>query len=443
MIRKLILKLLLAGILITACRKNEIERSSAEKQSLKEKVMAFIDAKKEKAGEQAKATIDQLKESIDWNDFSTSYEPFFKHQQTAFTIKNESVSARTGEDTYTCLFVRQNSIGTVVNISTLEITIPDGNTGNLGSLALSLVNNDMQSYSGTMTRRNLYGYYIYQIEIENGTAEKFRRMKKGNTGGKGQLAELTETCVDWYWQTYENGILISEVFLFSDCSQGVEEGGSGNNGTGGNQSNSNPCNEVDSLAENGDFQARLDTLRQGWGNNFEIGYSYTGSPATGYNFIKYQGLPGAGVEVPTNGPVRGIIHNHNISEPFSIFSPDDLRRMYQVFYNNQADTGFSFTLVTNNTSYVLKVDNLAAFMQFGQNNLLDNASFFWFSYSIYTGYDIKENNPAGSNELGFLRMLSGMNTGLKLFAGSEDFETWDLKGVDPFNPNNIVTLNCQ
>lgn len=81
-------------------------------------------------------------------------------------------------------------------------------------------------------------------------------------------------------------------------------------------------------------------------------------------------------------------------------------------------------------------------MQFGSSQLLDPASFVNFSFLTYQGYDINENNPPPSNELGFLRMLTGMNTGLKLFSGSADFQNWDMKGVDPFNPNNIVILNC-
>ena len=40
-------------------------------------------------------------------------------------------------------------------------------------------------------------------------------------------------CIDWYWQTYENGILIDEEYLYTTCDCVVTGGGGGNGNSGG------------------------------------------------------------------------------------------------------------------------------------------------------------------------------------------------------------------
>ena len=433
--KKLLIVSFLIGILIISCQKNVIDQLPTGNKSLKEKVIAFMDTKKNKVGEQAKATIEELKGDIDWSDFSTSSSPFFKRNQTVFKIKKENIAAKTSENTYTCLYVTQNSSGNIVNVNTLELTVPNTGTVNLNSLALNLVNNNLQTYTGTLTKRNLSGYYIYEIEIENGQAERFRFMKKRNAGGKGQATELTATCVDWYWQTYENGVLVSEVFLFQDCSMGVEEGGSGSGGGGGTNTYDTPCDKADSLEGDAGLKAYLSALHGVTDSSFEVGFVRGHSPL---GFSTYQLIQGAvgNPSLPNlsfTEPIDGLYHSH-FSGGFSIFSPGDIRTMYNIYSDQMASPGFTFAVTTQTGTYVLYVDNVQQFLQYGQAHLADEASFNDFQIGTYVTNGIYESGTQLGNEIGFLKMLRDENMGLKLIEGTgTNFENWNVRGLGPIN----------
>lgn len=391
MTKQLLIGGFVMALIAISCKKNVVNEQPLESGSLKEKVIAFMDAKKNKVGETAKATIEKLKASIDWSDFSVSTSPFFKNGQTTFKIKKENTTARVSEDTYTCLYVNQNNSGNVLFVSTLEITIPNGSSGNLNSLALNLVNNNMQAYTGTLTKRNLSGYYIYEIEINNGTAEAFRYMKKRNTGGRSEEVGRTATCVDWYWQTYENGVLVSEVFLFQDCSMGVEEGGSGSGGGGGTNTYDTPCDKADSLEGDAGLKAYLSALHGVTDSSYEVGFVRGHSPL---GFSTYQLIQGAvgNPSLPNlsfSEPIDGLYHSH-FSSGFSIFSPGDIRTMYNIYLDQMASPGFTFAVTTQTGTYVLYVDNVQQFLQYGQAHLADEASFNDFQIGTYVTNGIYE-----------------------------------------------------
>ncbi len=197
MSKKIIAGSLLLSILIISCQKNSSEKLNTKSATLKDKVIAFMDAKKTRVGDAAKVTIENLKNNIDWTDFSTSVSPVFKEKQTAFRIKKESNSySRVSTNTYTCLYVTQNANGRLVGTSTLEIDVTSGNNNKLNSLALGLVNNNLQGYNGALVKKNLSGYYIYEIDINNGTPSAYKYMKKETRVEEGNwLAELSHVLI--------------------------------------------------------------------------------------------------------------------------------------------------------------------------------------------------------------------------------------------------------
>lgn len=74
----------------------------------------------------------------------------------------------------------------------------------------------------------------------------FKQKEKNKNDNTSNTAP-EEICIDWYWQHYENGILIWEVYLFTECYEvgGGGGGGSGGGGGGGNHGNCVVnCNEV-------------------------------------------------------------------------------------------------------------------------------------------------------------------------------------------------------
>lgn len=433
---------LLFIIIVTtsSCRKNISERSPIPDKGLKEKVIDYIEAKKRKVSDSAKIVIENIKSSIDWLDYATATAPRTTNKQTTFTVnRNKSVN-RISSDTYTCLYVIQNYLGNIVSVSTLEIDVPANAAGSLNSLALSLVNNNMLNYTGALTKRNLSGYYIYEIDINNGVPAAYKYMKKKNVQGN-----RIESCVDWYWQTYENGILVSEVYLFTDCSQGVEEGGSGGSGgTGsGNPSDSTitPCAKADSLNNDTGLQTYLNALGSVTDSSVECGVvKGPGTFGTTYQVIYGNSnepyLPG----ISPTSPIFGIYHSH-FAGGFSIFSPQDIRYLYNLYKDHMADSSFVFAVTTQTGSYVLHVNNVQNFLNYGDAHLQDEASFNYFQWTTYAANLIWETGTHDGNEAGFLRLLNAENMGVTLFSCDDPaLNDWKVKGLN--NYNSPINMPC-
>jgi hypothetical protein len=84
-----------------------------------------------------------------------------------------------------------------------------------------------------LTFRSNTGRLLFETAFRNGDlySHSYPEIKnRANHSG-----ELTENeCVEWYWQTYVNGVLVSEVYLGTTCGPYVEEG-SGGGATGGEE----------------------------------------------------------------------------------------------------------------------------------------------------------------------------------------------------------------
>lgn len=77
-----------------------------------------------------------------------------------------------------------------------------------------------------LTFRSNTGRLLFETAFRNGDvySHSYPEIKnRANHSG-----ELTENeCVEWYWQTYVNGVLVSEVYLGTTCGPYVEEGSGG------------------------------------------------------------------------------------------------------------------------------------------------------------------------------------------------------------------------
>ncbi|MBL7733757.1 MAG: hypothetical protein JNM88_21480 [Chitinophagaceae bacterium] len=69
----------------------------------------------------------------------------------------------------------------------------------------------------TLTER-----FLYDFTYQNGTLQQFDVLKSHK-----KAIPTEDGCIDWYLQTYENGILVSEVYVFSTCGSYVEDGSGG------------------------------------------------------------------------------------------------------------------------------------------------------------------------------------------------------------------------
>lgn len=73
---------------------------------------------------------------------------------------------------------------------------------------------------------SLTGRPLFESVFRNGNVIKHSVPAKKNKV-KDASNSANQECVDWYWQTYENGVLVNEQYLFSTCGPYVEEGSGG------------------------------------------------------------------------------------------------------------------------------------------------------------------------------------------------------------------------
>jgi hypothetical protein len=257
---------------------------------------------------------------------------------------------------------------------------------------------------------------------------------------------------------YVGGVLVYEEYAYTTCEgpegeceykningtmQRVNCSGGGGSGGGGIDTIVNPCAHANSLENDSAFRSQmifLKSVAMDPAVNFENGY-VKGRDANG-NIVyqPIQGNPGQPYlpNLAFTTPVDGIMHTHFIGA-FSIFSPGDLRSLYNTYSDGMANQGFTFAVTTPTGNYVLQVTNVAAFLQYGATHFEDATSFNVFQMGTYAQYGISEIGTQAGNEAGFLNMIKSQSMGLTLVSGSNDFQTWDVKDIQ----NNIpITVNC-
>ncbi len=245
--------------------------------------------------------------------------------------------------------------------------------------------------------------------------------------------------IDWYWQTYENGVLVAEEYVYS-TNELVCTGGGGGEGSGGG--NIDPCSGADSLANNAEFKLKLDSLKMKTSINKEFGYYYKNGTSNTINETSIEGNFGElGIEFDKPlEPIDGFMHSHfNLpGRSLSIFSPGDLLTMASLYASDKMANPLTFTaavVTADGTQYLLKIEDLGRFSHFVENI----ATSLKAIEGEYNFSNIKNGNSINQNELGFTRFLRFVNSGLKLFKGNSNFSNWQpIK----YAPGGIINSPC-
>lgn len=74
------------------------------------------------------------------------------------------------------------------------------------------------------------GNYLYESMFRKGKLWQFRSLYDPQYATRNNQAE--DDCIDWYLQTFINGVLVTEEYLFSTCGPYVEEGSTGGSSGG-------------------------------------------------------------------------------------------------------------------------------------------------------------------------------------------------------------------
>lgn len=143
--------------------------------------------------------------------------------------------------------------------------------------------------------------------------------------------------------------------------------------------------------------------------------------------------------LPPGSKYDGFLHSHNCPNPpttcaASIFSPQDILFMAQVFRNGMAkDSNNLFMGITNSTGnpYLIKISNTAKFRIFAENLLADDKS----QKAFFNKYIPRlRSSNADTNEENFLVMLKemGVADGIDVFRGNTTCDTWTKISLSPF-----------
>lgn len=176
------------------------------------------------ASESGKQAIAELEASLLINE--SVIRPAADGKRVMLTpIKQEA--NRENQSSSTFLLLRLNSDGTIAkgNIvtytpetATAPVTIP----ANL----FEIFYGDGKMPDVKLNFKSLTGRPIFETSYRNGNLYTHSYPENKNRGNKGSTS-ARENCVEWYWQTFVNGVLVSEVYLFTTCGPYVEEGSGG------------------------------------------------------------------------------------------------------------------------------------------------------------------------------------------------------------------------
>ena len=187
---------------------------------------------------------------------------------------------------------------------------------------------------------------------------------------------------------------------------------------------SNPCDQVQSLGNSSAFQSKMQVLKSKTTENYEAAYIMRNGD--------YQYMQGSDsmltmtLTISSANPIDGYFHSHP-QGGLSIFSATDLRAIYEAYIKlgiKDIETFTAGVVTASGTTYLLKVDDKAAFINFGSANLKFQNDFEELDREI--SRFVRPDNPEWMQEKGFLDAIKG--TGLTLHKGDiNSFSQWNLR----------------
>ena len=320
---------------------------------------------------------------------------------------------------------------------------------------------------------------------------------EGNTGSgfSSNYVCVTVMMCNQAWDNQTYGI---EHIATSDCTNtypitvcgytvGTSGGGGGTGGTGpsggqsgtgtGNTNSNSPtpsspvtspvvpkpldekkCALFNKLKNDAPFKDIIQILKNGVNLNYEQGVALTNRPNGTYSTITGVANPdeqyAVEFDVP-NGTVIDILTHNHYTGGLTIFSPADLKQIYDYISTADVDQGDNYVsvVVTPNpqdtqdpkrpTVYAITITDRAKFIAYGNANFGTQTKFDIFD-GIFglekdewplSGFGINENHTSAENEASFLKMVE--NSGLKVHKANADLSQWNpLK----LNRNDSVLL---
>jgi hypothetical protein len=160
-----------------------------------------------------------------------------------------------------------------------------------------------------------------------------------------------------------------------------------------------------------------------------------------FKFLDFQGSVYApSVSYPFYPQIEGIMHSH-YEGLLSIYSVADLADIYTKLLNpNVTDDFFSALVTKSGTKYLILIKNRAQFIAFGDKYLANESKKERLALA-YKKNNISENSSKETNEEGFMKLMTKMNTGLNTYRGSTNFNDWQKLSYVSTN-NQVTAATC-
>ena len=192
----------------------------------------------------------------------------------------------------------------------------------------------------------------------------------------------------------------------------------------------NPCQLVSVLKSDNVFKQKMVALKnaaQQW--SLELLFTVYDDPNPNsqvsqiynYNYSEFMGtVNNPSASWTGNQTMKGMIHSH-YNGLLSVFSPQDLKQLYELMLNTAITNDFFFGVVTHSgSSYILQIKDRATFISFGNKYLSTENKFRRFEIDMYNKkYNIKEGNSNTTNENGFVKMFSDLNSGINIYKATD------------------------
>ncbi|MDF2552059.1 MAG: hypothetical protein K0R77_1334 [Chryseobacterium sp.] len=221
-----------------------------------------------------------------------------------------------------------------------------------------------------------------------------------------------------------------------DCDlSGGNEGGyeyPGGGGEGTEPEQKTPCQKIQEIGKHTKTKSLFENLKTKTNSTKEFGEILIESNGQ-INNIPKEGESGAGgIDISySGGQIDGFIHSH-YAGLLSVFSPADIASLSAIYASGSIRDMNTFVMgivTASNIQYMMVIDDSASFATFSQQFLLSNGNIDQdktdlFGLLEFGKYNIRTNGLSATNELGFVKLLSETNSGLKILKGSNNSNDW-------------------
>lgn len=229
---------LITAIALFSCKKVDTEQFAQENSASVQKIKDWY-AKIPATPNNLTATknINALPKGMpDWT--RVSYDQLEKTYTIPVTISSKGTSDKASAIEY--LIVKEDGKGNITSGSysmvIIDKTKADAITEGKINLKLLSIKQAPANFNGAVLQYNMNNEFIDAGHYENGQLKSKTDQSTGKPSGivsnNMPLPDCggQEVCIDWYWQHFENGVLMWEVYLYTTCNCVGNGGGSGGDG---------------------------------------------------------------------------------------------------------------------------------------------------------------------------------------------------------------------